>query len=587
MNLNPTFQCLLLGLLLLFLLRQGCGIKFTLLHTNDMHSWFDPQSESGGKCLMAEDDEGHCFGGFGRVATAVSEARKAGSVIYLNGGDSFQGTPWYTIYKGTLVAQLLNLLSPDAMALGSHEFDDGVDGLLSFLELVKFPVLACNLDLRKVPKLQTTKQLLRSTIISKLQAKIGVVGYVRPDTKDRVQPNDVEFTNEIFAINTETKKLLEQGATIIIALGHAGFERDKEIARDCPDVDIVVGGQSHTFLYTGEPPSRELPEDPYPTIIFKPDGIKVLVLQAYAFTKYLGWIDLEFDNGGNMLSFRGNPILLDKSVHPRRDVQELLDTKRKVIDDMESHVVGTTMVYLNGDRTSCSLGECNFGNFIADSLVYARVLEQPGQAGQRKSWTDAAIGLMNSGGIRASIDPGQTGAITEADVMTVLPFDSDLYYTRISGNHLMKALEHSADQRDTESGAGYLQVAGLHLTFNYNRSKGQRISSIRARCAHCQIPFYESVDREKYYGVIVSSFLLSGGDGHNFVDPDRPEFSKLLMNDREALIRYLQEHKIVYPEREDRIISVEKKSSCCNRILARLWLIYIYIIYSCTTVLLL
>ncbi|XP_022224675.2 LOW QUALITY PROTEIN: protein 5NUC [Drosophila obscura] len=568
--LRPAVQWIVA--VLLILLGRGCAIKFTLLHTNDMHSWFDPQSEIGGKCLAGDDEEGHCFGGFGRVATAVSEARKGGTVIYLNGGDTFQGTPWYTVYKGKMVAQLMNMLAPDAMALGNHEFDDGVEGLVSFLELVKFPVVACNLDLQRVPKLQASKQLVRSTIITKQFTKIGVVGYIRPDTKDRVQPNDVVFGDEIPAINAETTKLLDQGATIIIALGHAGFERDKEIARDCPDVDIVVGGQSHTFLYTGKPPGKELPEEPYPTIVFKPDGIKVLVLQAYAFTKYLGWIDLEFDNGGNMLSFRGNPMLLDNSVHPRRDVQELLDRKRKVIDDMERHVVGTTMVYLNGDRASCSLGECNFGNFIADSLVYARVLEQ---TGPRKSWTDAAIGLINSGGIRASINPGPTGAITEADVMTVLPFDSDLYYTRISGNHLMKALEHSADQRDTESGAGYLQVSGLHLKFNYNRTKGQRISSIRARCTNCQIPFYEAVDREKYYGVIVSSFLLSGGDGHNFVDPDRPEFAKLLMNDREALIRYLQEHKIVYPEREERIISLERKASCSSRILARLSLLSI------------
>ncbi|EDW32022.1 GL11430 [Drosophila persimilis] len=566
--LNADLQ-LIVGMLLI-LLRHGCGIKFTLLHTNDMHSWFDPQSESGGKCQAGDDKQGRCFGGFGRVATAVSEARKAGTVIYLNGGDTFQGTPWYTIYKGKMVAQLMNMLAPDAMALGNHEFDDGVDGLVSFLELVKFPVLGCNLDLRKVPKLQALKQLVKSTIITKEHTRIGIVGYIRPDTKDRVQPSDVVFTKEIPAINAETKKLLDQGATIIIALGHAGIEKDKEIARDCPDVDIVVGGQSHTFLYTGKPPDKELPEDRYPTIVFKPDGIKVLVLQAYAFTKYLGFIDLEFDNVGNLLSFKGNPILLDNSVEPRRDVQELLDRKRKVIDDMEQHVVGTTMVHLNGDRTSCRLGECNFGNIIADSLVYARVLEQ---TGERKHWTDAAIGLMNSGGIRASIGPAQSGAITEADVMAVLPFDSDLYYTRISGDHLMKALEHSADQRDTESTGGYLQVSGLRLKFNYNRTKGQRISSIRARCTNCQIPFYEIVDRDKYYGVIVPYFLLAGGDGHSFVDPDQPEFSKLLMNDREALIRYLQEHKIVYPEREERIIGLERKASCSSRILARLLLI--------------
>lgn len=80
---------------------------------------------------------------------------------------------------------------------------------------------------------------------------------------------------------------------IIIALGHSGYQTDMDIALRCPDVDIVVGGQSHTFLYTGKAPHTDIAEGPYPTIVIKPDGRKVLVLQAYAYTKYLGKIHLE------------------------------------------------------------------------------------------------------------------------------------------------------------------------------------------------------------------------------------------------------------------------------------------------------
>jgi len=94
-------------------------------------------------------------------------------------------------------------------------------------------------------------------------------------------------------LSKETRKLVDQGINIIIALGHSGYEKDKEIARRCPDVDLVVGGQSHTFLYSGKAPSKEVSEGPYPTIVVKPDGRKVPVVQAYAYTKYLGNLLLE------------------------------------------------------------------------------------------------------------------------------------------------------------------------------------------------------------------------------------------------------------------------------------------------------
>lgn len=90
----------------------------------------------------------------------------------------------------------------------------------------------------------------------------------------------------------EARKLRSQGVNIIIALGHSGFEMDKIIALRCTDVDVVIGGHSHTFLYTGSPPDIEKPEGNYPTIVTKPNGHQVPVLQAYAFTKYMGVINL-------------------------------------------------------------------------------------------------------------------------------------------------------------------------------------------------------------------------------------------------------------------------------------------------------
>ncbi|XP_041563330.1 protein 5NUC isoform X2 [Drosophila elegans] len=401
-----SFALIHLLILILTFLSVISGFKLTLLHTNDMHSWYDPISVKGRKCKSGDSKNGLCFGGFGRVASVVKEARKldkSGSpVLYLNGGDSFQGTPWFSVYRGKMVAQMLNMLAPDAMTLGVHEFDDGTDALAEFLDIINFPLVSCNINLDREPKLAKKSMLATSTVITKFKRKIGIVGYIRPDTKDRTQPNNVIYKQEVPAINKETKKLRDQGVNIIIALGHSGYEKDKDIAKRCPDVDVVVGGQSHTFLYTGKAPSNDVPEGPYPTIVVKPDGRKVPVVQAYANTKYLGNLSLEFDNRGNLLSFKGKPILLDNRFEPRKDVQNFLDQYRGVIDDMERNVVGTTSVYLNGDRKSCGLGECNFGNIIADSFVYARVLET---ISDRNSWTDAPIGLINAGELR--LNPGK------------------------------------------------------------------------------------------------------------------------------------------------------------------------------------
>lgn len=87
--------------------------------------------------------------------------------------------------------------------------------------------------------------------------------------------------------------LIMQGVNIIVALGHSGYEKDRMIALHCPDVDLVIGGHSHTFLYTGNEPDEEKSEGDYPIVMTRPNGRQVPVLQAYAFTKYLGQIDLE------------------------------------------------------------------------------------------------------------------------------------------------------------------------------------------------------------------------------------------------------------------------------------------------------
>jgi 5'-nucleotidase len=204
------------------------------------------------------------------------------------------------------------------MALGNHEFDDGVDGLVPFIRnKTDLPILACNIDVSNEPKL---KNLIKPSIIKKFEGrKVAIIGYILPDTRWLSRPGKtVVFNDEIVSIRNEIENLRTEHANslnIFIAVGHSGIEKDKEIAAKIEDLDIVVGGHSNTFLFTGaKPPSIEKPYDRYPVVFDHGMKGKTLVVQASAFGKYIGKLDTVFDENGMIVKYSGNPILLDNSI---------------------------------------------------------------------------------------------------------------------------------------------------------------------------------------------------------------------------------------------------------------------------------
>lgn len=112
----------------------------------------------------------------------------------------------------------------------------------------------------------------------------------------------------------------------------------------CPDVDIVVGGHSNTFLWNGVQPNAEEVIGPYPFVVTTTAGKKVPVVQAFAFTKYLGKITLDFDSLGNLVNFEGNPILLDSSFPEDQVVLTAIEKYQPEIDAIKKEIVGKTKV---------------------------------------------------------------------------------------------------------------------------------------------------------------------------------------------------------------------------------------------------
>lgn len=171
-------------------------------------------------------------------------------------------------------------------------------------------------------------------------------------------------------------------------------------------------------------------------------GKKVPVVQAYAFTKYLGYFKVKFSNAGNLIEHEGQPILLAPSVPQEKDVLELLDKYRGKIDALEMKYLGKTKVMLDNN---CRQQECNLGNLITDAMVYANTMRHQSIS---EVWTDATIAFLNSGGIKAPIDTvgSQNGNITQEDVAAVLPYNDYLFVVELTGREIKEALENSVQK---------------------------------------------------------------------------------------------------------------------------------------------
>ena len=139
-------------------------LNLTLLHVNDIHSHFDEINSYTGRCHKEQATNGECFGGAGRMVTKVNEirGRDPKKTLLLNAGDYYQGTIYYTLFKYDVVTEFANLLNYDAFGVGNHDFDDGPEGLIPFVNEINFPVLAANLDTSQVPELNISKSSLTS-----------------------------------------------------------------------------------------------------------------------------------------------------------------------------------------------------------------------------------------------------------------------------------------------------------------------------------------------------------------------------------------------------------------------------------------
>lgn len=473
-----------------FALTSGMAMAdytLTILHTNDFHARFEPISKYNSGCSEEDNTEGKCFGGSARLATAIADARtRSNNSILVDGGDQFQGTLFYTYYKGVLTAEIMNQLGYDAMTVGNHEFDDGPEVLRGFMDAINFPILMSNADVSREELLADVLQ--KSTVIEAGGEKIGLIGLTPQNTDELASPGDnITFTDPVGAVQQEVDKLTADGVNKIIVLSHSGYATDLRVAEETTGVDVIVGGHSNTYLSN----VAENADGPYPTMVGD-----TAVVQAYAYGKFLGELNVTFDDDGNLIEAVGEPLIMDATVAEDAATKERIAQAAAPLDEIRNKVVASAKSYIEGSRDICRHQECAMGNLVADAML-DRVKDQGIQ-----------VALANSGGLRSSIDEGE---VTMGEIYTVLPFQNTLSTFQVTGATLKAALENGMGQfDDPEDDGRFPQVAGMKFTFDGAAATGERVSDILIMEGDAWVP----LDMEKVYGVVSNDYVRNGGDGY-------------------------------------------------------------------------
>lgn len=495
--------------------------RATIGFTNDLHGRITRQGES-------DYDMG-----LGHIKTIFDAYRQlADEFLLLDAGDTVHGTTLVNLTEGENIIRLMNEMGYHAMTTGNHEYNYGFDRLKELEEEADFEFVASNV------KDTEGNDLFKSfTEWEVFGEKIGIIGLATQGTYTSTHPNNVEgivFTDEVQAISDQIEALSEEFSKFIV-LSHVGYGVDQEIARQNPEVELIIGGHSHTPVIGGA---------------YVDGNDKTLITQAWEHGKLIGLVHLDFDENGNIVqktaqhltlaenldqiledlpsSTVGNPedILAVEGSEEDPVIKEMLEEIQAEVERELGEVIGSTSVVLNGERDFVRRGETNLGNLITDAV---------------REFTGAEIAFINGGGIRASIDAGE---ITLGDVVSVLPFINLVETVNVPGSVILEALEHGSRQYPEQNG-GFLHASGLKYIVDATREPGQRVVYVEVNG--------EVLDPDRTYNLATNDFLLAGGDGYTmFADYDVELVTGELFSD--VLINYIrQQDGPIAPETEGRI----------------------------------
>ncbi|MFG0872905.1 bifunctional UDP-sugar hydrolase/5'-nucleotidase UshA [Aeromonas media] len=474
--------------------------KLTILHTNDTHGrfWHNDKGEYG----MAAQKT--------LVERLRGEAKAAGSeVLVLSGGDVNTGVPESDLQDAEPDFMAMNSIRYDAMAVGNHEFDNPLTILEKQREWAQFPMISANIYDKA-----SGKRYFDPYKVFKLESglKVAVLGLTTEDTAQLVDPNNVQ-TLEFRDPTTEAARLGQQirdskEANLVLAITHMGhYENgqhgsnapgDVEMARALPagTLDAIIGGHSQNPVCM-EPGTADKYADFKPGDDCLPDQQNgTWIMQAHEWGKYVGRAQFDYQNGKLTLTqYDLIPVnlkdadgaFIQEEITKDPELYNTLLTYQEKGQQELGVVIGSTDGVLDGERANVRNKQTNLGRLITTATA-------------EKLGTD--FGIVNSGGVRASIAPGD---ISYRDVLTVHPFGNTVNKATMSGSELAAYLGQVATK--TVNTGGYAQFGGINMAVDC-QAKSVTITSVGGK----------AFDPAASYSFSIPSFSAAGGDGYPKID---------------------------------------------------------------------
>ncbi|HEY9679619.1 MAG TPA: bifunctional UDP-sugar hydrolase/5'-nucleotidase [Drouetiella sp.] len=503
------------------------GLHLTILHTNDLHA----HDES-------FEERQRSIGGFPRIGHLLRTLREKDPkhALTIDAGDIFQGTPLFTKYHGEVEVNMLNKMGYNIYTPGNHEFDDGPQNLAKQLSIAKFDVINTNMDLSGEPELA---KIIKPYVIKEIDGqKIAFIGGITADLNSvALNTGNVKIKsagpNWVQPFTETVDKVKAQGVDKIILVTHCGVEADKILAESVPDVDAIIGGHSHTRLDK-------------PIVVDHSDGSTTTIVQTGSYGRALGKLDLVFDDKGKVVpaSTAYRLINITDKVPSDPDLKAYVDQKVEPLLVLRHEIVGEATDTFDNTFRSFPWDSA-LGDIICDALV---------EEGKDYGVT---IGFENRGGIRARIDKGP---ISAEKVEEMLPFDNRVVFATISGDVLLKALEHTFAG---PLGGSFFDEHGLKIAYDPLREKGNRVVYALAQNKSGE---WKPIDANSKYKISVNDYSFKAGEGYDFSGAEDVKYVQERIS--AAFRHYLAKHHTITPQQPDRIVpltaelaTLEKRST--------------------------
>ena len=529
----------------------------TILHNNDGESKLLPDPGDRAPSGVLKSDAG--FPGVARFVTLMKamQATAPGDgegLITVSAGDNFLASQelGVSLARGGPLYDSIALRGLyDAIALGNHDFDLGPEVTARFIEGFNeaVPFLSANADFSGEPSLQALVDsglLAASTVVTTAGQQIGVIGAVTPLLPNISSPRNVVISDVRSAVLAEAERLTAQGVNKIVLVSHLQ-DVNEEIAlvADLAGVDVVVAGGGDELLEGGDSclPDVE-PIGQYPLLVQDSTGAEVPVVTAPGGYRCIGQLTVTFDGDGNVADAYGKTVGVDFEVEPDPRVQaEVIEPLAAAVAEVDSHVIGTSKVDLDGRRAMVRTGSTNQGNLLADALRASASSRAPDFG-----VPVADVAIQNGGGIRNdSVIPA--GPITTGNTWDIAPFRNFVVVGDVPRHTFHVLLERAVD-RIPGAGGQFPQVSGFRFT--YDPSAPARETDRAGDCSLVGNPGSRVRDVTLDDGTVIVrdgtvvsgdpivvatiDFLANGGDCYPLADL---EFASLGVTYQQALADYI------------------------------------------------